>query len=644
MNQEDKSQIDELKSSLYSRNAPDIRTKRRLRFGAEETEVKTDWEHPKEIDEDVEFNKKYKDGSMSFFKKLLLFSIVVFLIALGAGAYILFNGSNIISTDNIDISISAPISVAGGEPVSFDIQVSNKNKIKLEAVDVSIDFPAGTVDAIETTKELKNFREAMDDIEPGGIAKKTVKAVIYGEENSKKDIKVTVEYRVKGSSSAFQKEKSVNLLISSSPLNLSISSFKEVNSGQEFEFSVTMNSNSKETIKNVMMKAVYPFGFTFISSDVKPFADTTLWKFGDIPPNGKKTIKIKGKLEGQDDETRVFRFITGAQSTKNEKAIGTEYISSSQDISIKKPFVTIGLSLDGDSDLLEYIASFNKSIRVDVDYSNNLPIAILDGEISVKLSGSSYDKTSVVPEDGLYRSENNEITWNSITNPELKNIPAGGSGKVTFNITPRNLSNSLKLITNPDLSMSVSVKGNRISEVNVPETLVSSAKRLIKISSDPSISGQIVRSSGPFSNTGPIPPKAEQSTTYTVIWTVDNTSNSISNTEVKSSLPSYVKWLGKKNPSSENITYNPVDGKISWIIGNMDAYTLNNSHRREVAFQIELTPSLSQVGRILDITGQSKLTAQDDFTNEALDSTLNGLNTSYSTDPVFKDGDNIVVK
>jgi hypothetical protein len=645
MNQEDKSQIEELKDTLYSRNTPDIRTKRRLRFGSGETEeVRTDWEHPETTEEDVELTKKYKDTSMSFFTKLLVFSIIVFLLALGAGAYILFNGSNIISADNIDIDISAPVSVAGGEPISFDIQVSNRNNIKLEAVDLSVDFPAGTVDAVDTTKELKNFREAMFDIEPGAVGKKTVQAVVYGEENSKKEVKVTIDYRVKGSSSLFQKEKVIDLLISSSPLTLSISSFKEVNSGQEFELSVAMNSNSKETIKNVLLKAIYPFGFTYISSDSKPLADNSVWKIGDIPPNGKKVIKIKGKLDGQDDESRVFRFTTGAQSARNEKIIGTEYISSLQDISIKKPFITVGVSLDGDEESVEYVGQYNNPIRVEISYFNNLPTAIIDGEIHVKLSGTAYDKLSVSPDQGLYKSENNEIVWNGITTNDLKNIPAGGSGKVSFSVTPKNASNSSRIVINPNMLMEISVNGSRRSESNVPENIISSAKRLVKISSDISLAGQVVRSSGPFENSGPIPPKAEQATTYTIIWTVDNTSSSISNAQVKSSLPSYIKWVGKTDPSTEKITHNSVNGQIVWDVGDVGTHNSSNSQRRQVSFQVSLTPSVVQIGQVLNIINQTTFTAEDDFTNHSLNSTLNALNTRYSTDPVYKDGDEIITR
>ncbi len=93
--------------------------------------------------------------------------------------------------------------------------------------------------------------------------------------------------------------------------------------------------------------------------------------------------------------------------------------------------------------------------------------------------------------------------------------------------------------------MNVSVKARRVSEQNVPENLTSSAVRTVKIASSAGLGAQVVRSTGPFQNTGPIPPKAEQATTYTVIWTINNTSSSIGGAQVSSGLPPYVKWVGK---------------------------------------------------------------------------------------------------
>jgi hypothetical protein len=246
---DDKSHIDELKSSLYSRTAPDVRTRRKLRFSEDTPEIKTDWDHPGEmVEPPVELNKKHKDHSMSFFTKLLIGSVVFCLIAVGVGAYLFFNGSNLISADNIDINIDGPVSISGGTPVSFDISIINKNNVNLQLVDMTVDFPVGTTDPNDTSEILQNYTKLIGNLPAGGSARETIKAIIFGEENLQKEITVTLTYGVEGSTSVFTKRRTYEVLINSSPINVSVSSFKEITSGQEFDLKVSLKSNSQEAL------------------------------------------------------------------------------------------------------------------------------------------------------------------------------------------------------------------------------------------------------------------------------------------------------------------------------------------------------------------------------------------------------------
>ncbi len=642
---EDKSKIEELKKSLYSRNVPEIRSRRRLQFSKEDiANIKTDWQSPNEDNEEVVLNKKYENNSMSFLNKLLLGSVIFFILTIGIGAYFVFNGVNVISANNIDISISAPTNISGGDPLTLNIQVSNKNNITLENVDLSVDFPAGTVDPSDSSKELKEFRETMTDIPPGGIGQKTVNAILYGEENSKKEITVNVTYNIKGSNAIFKKQKTYDILINSSPISLSVSSYKEIISGQEFNFDVKLSSNSNEVIKNLLLKASLPFGFTYTSNDIKPVGNTLVWRIGDIPSKGEKIIHFKGKLEGQDDEVKVFNFTAGAESVRDKNTIGTEYITTNQEISIKKPFITATIILNEDNGNGEYIGVFNIPIRARVSWFNNLSTSVTDAEIHIKLSGTAFDKVSVSPEQGLYKSADNEIIWNKITTPDLGTIGAGESGNVYFSITPRDFSSPSKLVPNPNMSINLDISGKRLSESNVPENVLSSSNRVIKISSNPSLAAVITRSSPYFVNTGPIPPQAEKQTTYTVTWTVDNTSSAVMGAEVDSSLPAYVKWVGAINPTDENIKYNSGNGQIVWKVGNVDTYTSLNSTKRQVSFQIIYEPSITDVGKSPVLVNESVFTAQDQFTGQMLKDTEEPLTTDFGKDPTFKAGDNIVVK
>ena len=640
---DDKSRIEELKRSLYERGAPDVRSRRKLRISQPTDDVKPAWERKDEPVDDTDLNQEYEDHSMSFFTKLLIGSAIFAVLAVGVGAYLFFNGANLVSGDNIDIRISGPVSIPGGEPVNFGVQVVNNNKADLQLVDMEVDFPAGTTDPANPSQELTTLHELIGDLSAGATAQKSVQAIIFGEENTQKEINVILTYKIKGSDSLFTKQKSYDVLINSSPAVLTITSFKEITSGQEFDITAEVRSNSQQVLKGVLLKAEYPFGFTFLSSDLKPLSGNDTWRIGDLPPGGGRTVTIHGKLEGADTDLRTFNFSTGAQSSASSGTIGTEYMAASQDISIQKPFVSLALSVDGDTATTDHVGTFNQPSRIQLNWFNNLPSSISNMSISVKLSGSAYDKTLVQPDMGYFRSATDEIIWNQQTNPEFGTVAAGASGSVTFTVTPSISSSGSNAVVNPTVTLAASVSADRTQESNVPGSLTSTITRGIRVSSNISLTGTIVRAAGPFASAGPVPPKVDTKTTYTVVWTIDNTSSAVHGAQVTATLPPYITWLGAVSPSSENVAYDKDTGTVTWAVGSVPAYA-RNTQRREVSFQISLEPSITQVDTAPTLINQATLSATDDFTGASLSSSQDFLTTSYSTDPSFKSGDETVVK
>ncbi len=638
--QENQNRIEDLKKSLYSRNAPDVRTRRKLRFSPTENTVQTAWEHSPE-DESVtptKLNQEYKDHSMSFLTKFLIASIVFCVIAIGIGAYLFFNGSNLISADNIAIDVRGPVSIPGGAPVSFDITVANNNNVDLQGAYLAVDFPAGTTDADDRVSELKLIQEPLDTIPAGGSVTKTVRAIMFGQENLQRQIGMRVTYKVKGSTALFTKTSSYDVLINSSPVLLTVSSFDEITSGQELVMKVNLKSNSQDILKNVLLKATYPFGWVFKSSDIKPLADNSTWKIGDIPPGGERTITIRGTVQGEDSESRVFRFVAGAQSAVDAKIIGTQYMTAEHALTIQKPFISLGIAVNNDDSAADYIGQFGQSQRMSVKWFNNLTTSVSNMVITAKLSGSAYDKNAVQPDQGYFNSATNEIVWNRQTNPEFGTIDAGESGQVTFTISPKDLSASGRPVVNPSVTVSASVAGSRTQGSSVPEKLSSVVERTTRIPSNIALTGRVVRSIGPFQNTGPIPPKVEQATTYTIVWTVDNTSSAVTGAQVTATLPAYVKWLGAVSPANESVTYDENSGLITWSIGNLGTYTTDSSRRKEVYFQVSFQPGVNLANQSPTLLNQATLSAVDSFTGTQLQSKQDYLSTRFSTDPEYKEG------
>ncbi|MDD5165140.1 MAG: hypothetical protein PHG25_01200 [Candidatus Pacebacteria bacterium] len=643
---EDQNRIEELKKSLYSRGAPEVRTRRKLRFSDMNTEVKSEWAEPdKTLEEAPKLNTQYEDHSMSFFTKFLIGSGIFCIIAVSIGLYLFLNGSNLISGNNIDVTITGPVSIPGGQPVSFGIKVTNNNNIDLQLVDMNVSFPAGATDAHDSTQTLTSLDQYLGDIPTGYSTSTNVSAIIFGEENTQKSITATLTYKVKGSTALFTKVASYEVLINSSPITLTASSFSSIASGQEFDMTVKLKSNSQDVLKSVVLKGQYPFGYSFISANIPPLSDNATWKIGDIPPGAERSVVIHGKLQGENSDTRVFHFAVGARSAANGAVIGTQYGLVSQNITIEKSFVSLQLGIDNDTSSTDFVGHFGSPARVTITWFNNLSVAVSNAVIAVNLSGTAYDKTKIQPDLGYFDSARNQIIWNQQTNPELASIPAGESGSISFSITPTNTSNSSgNQVVNPNVSLSASVSADRTQESGASGSITSAASRTIKVASSIALSGRVVRSTGAFTNTGPIPPKAEQKTTYTVLWSIGNTTSSVSGAQVTATLPPYVTWLGNVSPSTEGVTYDQNTGSITWNVGQISAYSANSSKRREVAFQIAFTPSITQVSTAPTLVNPSTLTATDDYTQSSLTSEQGYLTSSFSTDPAYKGGDETVVQ
>jgi hypothetical protein len=145
-------------------------------------------------------------------------------------------------------------------------------------------------------------------------------------------------------------------------------------------------------------------------------------------------------------------------------------------------------------------------------------------------------------------------------------------------------------------------------------------------------------------NSGPIPPKVEQKTTYTVVWSLSNTANNISKVQVRSSLPSWVKFMGNFSPATEDLVYNDSTKEIVWNVGSIPKGTGITETGKDVSFQVELSPSLSQLNTTPVIINSATLTGHDDFANVDVKVNKTLLNTRLLGDPSFPSNGGVVVR
>ncbi|HRH26779.1 MAG TPA: hypothetical protein PLZ99_01320 [Parcubacteria group bacterium] len=618
MNPEESS-IERLKRTLYSRNEDIIPKEKRTPVAPKEYDVPTDWGSKPNYDLPPEVIIKRNNA---FFNKYFFGSVVFFLVSVGVAAFIFLGGLNTISSNNITMDIIAPTSVSSGEELSIGLSIKNGNRTTLEDATLFIDYPDGTESVLEENKPISHEEVALGVIENGQIKDHSLRVVLFGEKDTVKTFSFRIEYKVTGSNATFSKEKTYEVLIGSSPIILELDYPKEVNSGQNITIDVSVTSNSSVPIKDAIVKIEYPYGFTYKGSNIKPVRDDSVWSIGDLKNGDKKIISINGVLIGQNLEDRSFRISAGTKSG-GVFDFDTPLVSNLITMGIRKSFFDLEVDSYNNG-----VANPGATNGTSISWQNTLPDKIVDSTIEVKLSGNALDRSRVtVADQGFYRSVEDKIVWDKNTTSNLGDMSPGDSGRVSFSVA--SISNLVqpKLIKNPYIDLKIVISGERVGRDGGK---VSSTEDVtIKISSVANLTSKSLRSTGPFSNSGPIPPKADMETTYTISWTLTNTTSDLRGTSVRAVLPQGVSWKGETSPSSEKITFDPDTRVVTWDIGNVSAGSGFTSSAKQVYFKLGIVPSLNQVSTVPNLLLSSNLTSIDSHTGAELKTFASQTNTKF---------------
>jgi hypothetical protein len=372
----------------------------------------------------------------------------------------------------------------------------------------------------------------------------------------------------------------------------------------------------------------------------KPITGKFVWALGDIEPLGKRVITVKGKIIGESNQNRVFKWSLGTPNPKDPDTLSSSIAVAEHTITIKKPFLGADILVDkiaGD----KFVVRSGGKINFSVAYENNLSVMINDIQMEARISGDIVDKRSLGTEDGFYDSAENLLRWTKFEAPELESLSPGKDGNFNAHFETLKADDPALLSKrNPYITIDLSLKGKRLSESGVPEEINSTVSKILKIQTDAKLSAQVVHSVGPIENEGEVPPMVGKKTEYTVIWSVSNNFNDLNNATVSATLPTYVTWTGITSPATEKISYNADSRQVTWDLGKVLAGTKTGD--KKVSFQLAITPSLGQVQTVPVMVGKALLQATDSFTNTQISDSIKEMTTTLVGDPNFKYGDDRV--
>lgn len=635
---QDKGGVEHLRDKLYSRKHQGPIEDIRSTLSESDASVPVAWEAPppppampaNPIEGGMDTSERKK--GLSFSTKFFFASIAFFFMAAAAAAYYFVGGGNFVSPNNIDLQIIAPSLTDGGSQVDLQVIATNRNSAPLILSDLVITYPDGARDSKDPQKPLQTSRLSVGTIASGQAIKRTDSAILYGQEGSVQKVHVALEYSLEGSNAVFVRESEASLTIGSSPVSVSVAAPETTAAGQPFIMDVTVQSNSQETVDNVALEAQYPFGFTVQSASPKADSGQTLWHLGALKPGASTVVRITGTIDGQDGDQRVFRFLTGSEADMTAAHIKVPFLNTPTTIAVSRPFVSAQLTVAGKSGSSVSVSP-GQNIQGTINWKNNLNDPVSNIEVELKLDGPALDTQSVQSPNGFYQSSDNTITWTSAQDPSLAQVAPGASGTLTFSFATQPPGTGGVVYTNPKVALTLNVKGTRGTDQS-PESVSALTTTDVVVGSLLSLEAQSRYGRGAYQNSGPTPPRAEAATTYTVQWTVKNSSNAIANASVSAVLPPYVTY----KTGQAGVTYDVPSRTVRWSLGELKAGTGYATAAQSASFQVALNPSISQVGQAPALTGTAQLSGTDRYAQIQVSAQAQGPTTQTA------DGDNGVVQ
>ncbi len=541
---------------------------------------------------------------MTWFGKILTASLVLLAIAAGIAGFVYYQyyEKNIYSKEILKLEILGPREAEAMEEIEYVVQYKNNGNITLEEVRLFFEYPDYS---ILPEAEQKRMEIPLDDIYPGQEETIRFKVKLLGKQNETREVKALLKYSPKNLQAHYESETTFTTVIKFIPFTFEFDMPSRVETGREFQISLNYFSNIDYPMSDLRVEADYPIGFEFIESEPKPIGQTD-WELGLLNKAEGGRIVIKGKMEGELKDKRIFKARLGLW--QNGEFIILKEIFKGVELSL--PSLYVSQSINGSSD---YIASSGDFLHYEVFFKNASEKPFENLFLVVRLESPAFDFDTVRSDLGDFQKGDNSIIWDWKTVPGLRFLGAGEEGKAEFWI---NIKEEWDFSGDQDKNP---VLKNKINLFQAREDLTTKVNSKLLISQKGSFDDS------PFVNSGPIPPKVGQKTTYTIFWNVKNFYNDVNNTKVKAILPEGVELTGSILPKEARFTFDSKTREIVWEIGDMEAGQGITNGDVELAFQVELTLAEEQGDQAIILVEGAKISGEDQWTGmtiEALSNTV----------------------
>lgn len=572
----------------------------------------------------------------SFSGKRLIVLVLAFVILF---VFIFFQRADLSDSD-IKVSIVGPDSFRAETAVEFEVKVKNDSSFDLEDVVFFVKIPEFIVFS-DSRNGAKRVSEKSIEVGSVGSGEEIIKKIelLSLEAGVSGVVNARAEYAPSNLQGRFERRASRDITVSSLPLTVIFDVPEKAVDGQKIEGAAHFVRNEKIESLPIFAKLVAPPGFDFIEREPIPYKEN-LWKFDEIESGKSYEIKFNGIVRGGGDETKEFELLFG--HIRDDGSFAAQYRAVAS-VGISSSPMDFEIKAEGEEGEDERVASGGEEITFSIKYGNKSGVDIEDLKITARFEGDIFDLDAINAGSGFFNRNTRTIIWDENFLDSLSRLRKNDTGEVTFKLT---LKDSFIPKNYKDKNIQGVVNAS-IESLNAPLALRGLSVRaedaaVIKISTSLGLFTRGYYYEGPFSNSGPMPPKVGEKTTYTILWQITNTTNDIRETVVEAPLPGNIDFEGVVYPASSGFRYNESSHSVRWDLGVLSSGVGSIFSVETIAFKVSVTPDESMRGNAFTLIEQSKISGTDTFTGEFMEDFAPPVSSSLPDDIGVGQGDGVV--
>lgn len=578
----------------------------------------------------------------SWRKKVLFVSgvVLVLTIVIWLGFFVFGSISFTNQSDYLNLEVVArPILIeeerseplTSGTPSRIAVRYQNITRSPIASLSLRLNLP----DSLVVDRFVPEATDSGNTWQLGNLAPKSdglieIYGTLVGTVPSTEKIQIVASYRPANFSSEFDEIVVKDLVIEESALELNFSSTDKASPGEEITLDFELLNPSRDAVQHVELQVVTPEGFQ-ISESEPPIEEGLVWTLPRLEAHSKASFSVTGTFSAN---TRGLHDIGGDVylTHGSERFLQTQTL---RPIDVFGGALSTNIIINGSS--RDQNIDPGNTLRISIPVENASEIDMQDVALELIIDGNGsppIDWASSSANLGGGVRSGNTISWDADDLDALESL-AGGESLTIDLILP--LQETLSEEDADSFALSVNIgaspttnTGSRLRLSTTPVTLsLNSSTSLYTSAIYHDTSGTILGS-------GPLPPQAGETTTYAIVWSLQNDLHTIEQVVLEAELPGGSQFAEGIQASDGSLSYNNERRTIRWEINQID-------ETASARFNVSVTPSRNDVGTFLRLVNPASLSARDSETGSTIRREGNTLTTQLRDD-AFATDDGIVTE